>query len=74
MEGGRRMEGNSIYMALEHKHEDGRCKDPGRVGYQSLVLSQEDGDASVDLADGKGDQHRGSVCKLPSIFNGNGEL
>ncbi len=66
MLGGRRMEGNSIWMTrrLAGRMELWRGT-LVRVLYQALIRRQEDRDARVDLADGEGDEHRGG-CLVPA--------
>ena len=61
IEGGRRMEGNSIWSVISIAglfHEEvGRLRILGGEIYEALIFSEENGDAGIDFADSKGYEH-----------------
>ena len=74
MEGGRRMEGNSIWRVVSiagllHK-EAGAVGGSRREMYEALIFSEENGDTGIDFADSKGDEHLGwgEELELGNLF------
>lgn len=69
MEGGRSMEGNSIWILRRQLVRDqgafGLCV---RLGtHQALILCEQDGDASIDFTDSERDQHVGMGGRLVAV-------